>query len=136
VAEWEFNPVRPPCDVCSLQWKEHDIPTHEVREKLENTCWNCEKPELLPENLEAWEFYGLVGDQVISSGFGIIGLNKLAVINILKLYSIDSRDELSELLEKIIIIHNVAMKHVPKPKIKHGRSSPTVRGSRRRYSRP
>lgn len=120
---------------CSLQWKEHDTPIHEVQERLQNTCWNCEKPELLPENLDAWNFYSLVSDQVITGGFGIIGLNKLAVISILKLYGITDQGELTELLEKIITVHDVVMSHVPKPEVKHGRPSSTIRGAGRRHRR-
>ena len=138
MAEWEFDPARPSCKQCSQFWKNHDTPTHEDRVRFETTCWNCPKPELLPINLEAWDFFQLVRDQVLVAGMGtVIGLNKATVLQILQVYGVHDSEDLTDLLEKIMVLHGVEMKFATKlKKVTSGRSTATVRGPRRRIRRP
>lgn len=127
--------MRPSCAQCSMFWKDHDTPTYEDVKRLETTCWNCEKPELMIENLDAWEFFLLTRDQVLVAGMGtVIGLNKATILQILQIYGISDAAELTEMLEKILVLHSEEMKFTPKV-AKSGRPATTVRGSRRRIGR-
>lgn len=90
-AVWLSGINRLDCETCQATWADFDgVPP----------CKTC-RPELEPDNAEAVKIYQQCSGQWIVSVNGIVDINILAVIEVMKLKKIEDMDEC---LEKVQLI--------------------------------
>lgn len=90
-AVWLSGVDRLDCETCQATWADFDgVPP----------CKTC-RPELEPDNAEAVGIYQQCSGQWIVSVNGIVDINILAIIEVMKLKKIENQDEC---LEKVQLI--------------------------------
>jgi hypothetical protein len=84
----------------------------------------CPVPELLPANVIPMEIFQLVRDQYIVAGLGtVVGINKVAVIEVMRLYS-GCIDDPLECFEKCCVLASIEIAHIQELSNKSTESSP------------
>lgn len=72
----------------------------------------CPVPQLLPSNVIPMEIFQLVRDQYIVAGLGsVIGINKVALIEVIKLYG-DYIDDPITCFEKCCVLAAMEVAHI------------------------
>lgn len=72
----------------------------------------CPVPRLLPANVIPMEIFQLVRDQYIVAGLGtVVGINKVAVIEVIKLYG-DIIDDPVDCFEKCCVLAQLEVHHI------------------------
>ncbi len=83
-AQWAIEYL-PTCEACRNMWAGKNPPK-------DPPCKTC-RVDLLPENAEAARAFFMVKDQVITAGEKVIGLNILAVCEVMNILGVEDKED-------------------------------------------